>query len=94
MNWEDNMISKAAKINDIDGMGQASVVQSGNLKEVSGFFIPNNVAMGFSLMDSKNTKFSGVLYDGAKETMLEFDIVIYKVTDESVFFKGSGNPYA
>jgi hypothetical protein len=37
--------------------------------------------------------FTGVLYDGSKEKNLTFPIVITKVENNIITFKGNGNPY-
>jgi len=45
-------------------------------------------------MDSKETFFNGVLYDGGKETNLTFPVVVTNISNDVVTFKGTGNPYS
>ena len=85
---------KQASINDIQGEGQASIRTVGGMKQVDGTFITSNPTAGFQLMDSKKTLFTGVLYDGGKETNLTFPVIVTNVSNNVVTFKGTGNPYS
>lgn len=88
---------KSASINDFQGEGKAEIVDLGNKKQVKGTFISESPSVGAQLMIAQNqshsTLFTGVLYDGVKETNLSFPVHITNVKDNIITFKGSGNPY-
>ncbi|MEI8655000.1 hypothetical protein P4S57_20995 [Pseudoalteromonas sp. Hal273] len=85
---------KQASINDIQGEGQATIRTVGGMKQVDGKFIASSPTANFKLMDSKKTLFTGVLYDGCKETNLTFSVIVTNISNNVVTFKGTGNPYS
>lgn len=85
---------KQASINDIQGEGQATIRTVGGMKQVDGKFITSNTTGIIQLMDSQKTLFTGVLYDGGKETSLTFPVIVTNISNNMVTFKGTGNPYS
>ena len=85
---------KQASINGIQDERQATIRTVSGMKHVMDTFITSSPTAGLQLMDSKETLFTGILYDGGKETNLTFPVVVTNISNNVVTFKGTGNPYS
>lgn len=85
---------KQASINGIQDERQVTIRTVSWMKQVMGTFITSSPTAGLQLMDSKETLFTGILYDDGKETNLTFPVVVTNISNNVVTFKGTGNPYS
>lgn len=87
------MRAQEASIDNVSGTGIAKVGESRGLKKCTGVMIANDIGGAMSLMGSRSSKFSGVLYDDGQETYLTFPIVITRISDTKIEFSATGDPY-
>lgn len=87
------MRAQQASIDNVSGTGMATVGESRGLKKCTGVMIADDIGGAMSLMGSRNSKFSGFVYDDGKETYLTFPIVITRISDEKIEFSATDDPY-
>lgn len=88
---------KQAWINGIEGEGLARVTLDGTIKQCNGYFIPEHSGDSMKLGHEDNAMFKGVVIEGNKESMCEFNVIITRATTstngDEIHFKALGNPY-
>lgn len=86
------MKPKPATIGDISGKGMAMVnTDFRGLKTCTGSVV---AADAMQLMMTKTAVvYSGILYDGNKESVMSFPVMVTRIQDNKIEFIAIGNPY-